>query len=373
MNNQAISLQETKGTLHMTKGIRVAVAAGAAGAMLAFAGGAFAANTGSIAVWHTPMVLGGSTSTTIHITVPQATDPIAAINIYLPTGYTVNLSQAAGSTIGSVDATAFSHDANLTLPLTGSVTTDAPANHTADSTACARTPASAAVWILNLSVAGQTIALPLYVNPTAGPEQALGAYKLSICLPPPDVPVGTPGRSAQGAQVLDANFTVNGIFTTPSAGGSLRWESLFTPYNPGKGTVNLAGTFEARALVSLPVSLGFGVTLKKKTGAYTLKGKLSEGGLPAAGIPVTILRGTSPTKLAGASSATTKTDGSWTSTGRVKPKKTTYFKATAFTKERDFTAQGCVNPLPVTIAPAGCVSATLSRWTATSPVVKLKS
>ncbi len=355
----------------MSRGTRAALVAAAVGAMLALAGGAFAANTGKISISHTPMVLGGSSSTTIHISLPQSTDPIAAINIYLPSGYAVNLGQAAGTNIGTVDATAFSHDNNLTLPLNGNVTTDTPASHASDSTACARTATSAAVWILNLSVAGQTIALPLYVNPTSGTEQALGATKLSICLPPPDVPIGTPGRSANGAQVLDAKFTVNGIFKTPSTGGVVRWESLFTPYNPGKGTVNLAGTFEARALVSLPVALTLGATHKKT--AYRLKGKVAEGGVPSPGIPVSILRGTSPARLAKLGSATSKTDGSFSASGKVKLKKTTYFKATATAAERDFTAQGCTNPLPVTVAPAGCVSATLSPWTISSAVVKLKS
>jgi hypothetical protein len=354
----------------MKRSTRAALTAVAVGAMLAFAGGAFAANTATVAVWHTPMVLGGSSSTTIHINLPQATDPIAAINIYVPTGYTLNTSQATGTSIGNVDATAFSHDNNLTLPLTGTVTTDAPANHIADSTACARTATSAAVWILNLSVAGQTIALPLYVNPTAGAEQALGAYKLSICLPPPDVPIGTPGRSANGAQVLDAKFTVNGIFSTPSTAGILRWESLFTPYNPGKGTVNLAGTFETRSLVALPV--GLSLTATHKGTAYTVRGKASEGGIPAPGTAVLILRGTLPSKLVKVAAARTSPVGTFSSSGKVRPKKTTYFKATATVKERDFTAQGCVNPLPATVAPAGCVSATLPPWTATSPVVKVK-
>jgi hypothetical protein len=359
----------------MKRATRAALVAAAVGAMLAFAGGAFAANTATVAVWHTPMVLGGSSSTTIHINLPQATDPIAAINIYVPTGYTLNLNQATGTNIGSVDATAFSHDNNLTLPLTGTVLTDAPANHVSDSTACARVGTSAAVWILNLSVAGQTIALPLYVNPTAGAEQALGAYKLSICLPPPDVPIGTPGRSANGAQVLDAKFTVNGIFTTPSAGGALRWESLFTPYNPGKGTVNLAGTFETRSIVSLPVGLTLSTSVKKgkKTASYTAKGKLSEGGIPTAGVAVNLLRGASASKLTKVASPKTTAAGTFTSAGKVAAKKTTYFKATATVPERDFTAQGCTSPLPATVAPAGCVSATLSPWTATSAVVKAKS
>ena len=173
--------------------------------------------------------------------------------------------------------------------------------------------------------------------------------------------------------MLDANFTVNGIFSTPSAGGVLRWESLFTPYNPGKGTVNPAGTFETRSLVALPVSLTLGATLNKKTKAYIVKGKLSEGGIPVAGIGAIVFRGSSATRLVKVSTATTKADGSFSSTGKVKAKTTTYFKATASAAQRDFTAQGCANPLPATVAPAGCVSATLPPWSATSAVVKVKS
>jgi hypothetical protein len=356
----------------MKRTARTALVAAAGAATLVFAGSALAANTATVAVWHTPMVLNGSTSTTIHVAIPKTTDPIAAINIYLPAGYTLNLSQAAGTSIGSVEASAFSYDNNLTLPLSGSVTTDAPANHASDSAACARTATSAAVWILNLSVAGQTIALPLYVNPTAGAEQALGAYKLSICLPPPDVPIGTPGRSANGAQVLDAKFTVNGIFKTPATAGAIRWETLFTPYNPGKGTVNLAGTFETRSLVQLPVLLGLGVTYNKKKATYVLKGKLSEGGTPDPGIAVNVFRANSAATLPKVATAKTKAGGVWTFSGKLKPKKTTYFKVSASVGERDFTAQGCVNPLPATVAPAGCVSATLPPWSASSVVVRLK-
>ena len=99
--------------------MKKAIAAAAAVAALVFAQGAFAANTGSISVAHAPMVLAGSQSTTLHIVLPQSDDPIAAINIYTPSGYNYNLTQAAGTKIGTVDATAFSHTANLTLPLSG--------------------------------------------------------------------------------------------------------------------------------------------------------------------------------------------------------------------------------------------------------------
>ena len=78
------------------------VALAAVATTLALADAAFAANTGSITVWHSPMVLAGSQSTTFHVTVPQSTDPIAATTIYVPHGYGVNVSRPAGTTIGTV-------------------------------------------------------------------------------------------------------------------------------------------------------------------------------------------------------------------------------------------------------------------------------
>jgi hypothetical protein len=336
------------------------------------AGTALAANTGSITVSHTPMVLAGSQSTTIRVVVPQATDPIAATQIYVPSGYGVNVSQPPDTPIGTVDATAYSRDAGLTLPLSGTVVTADPANYAAQSTVCAGAPKSQAVWILTLTIATTTLKVPLYVNPTTDSETALGAYKLSICLPPPDLPVGDPGRAAQGAQLLEATFTVNGIFTTPTGGGLLKWDTLFTPYNPGKGTPNTAGTFEARAFVPLPIILNLQASYKKATKTYTLSGRVSRGGLPASGLTVAILRGASVTSLRRAASAKTATSGTFRLTGKLTPRKTTFFQATASVPETDYTAQGCNAPA-TTFAPAGCVSAKLSPWSAKSGVVRVKS
>jgi hypothetical protein len=333
---------------------------------------ALAANTGSVTVSHTPMVLAGSQSTTIRVVVPQATDPIAATQIYVPSGYGVNVSQPADTSIGTVDATAYSRDAGLTLPLSGTVATANPANYTTLSTVCAGTPTSKAVWILTLSIATTTLKVPLYVNPTTGAETALGAYKLSICLPPPDLPVGDPARAAQGAQLLEATFTVNGIFTTPTGGGLLKWATLFTPYNPGQGTPNIAGTFEARAFVPLPIILNLQASYKKATKTYTLSGRMSRGGLPAAGLTVAIARGPSATALRRAASAKTGTSGTFRLTGKLKPRKTTFFQATASVPESDYTTQGCKTPA-TTFAPAGCVSATLSPWSTKSGVLRIKS
>ncbi|HEY5059836.1 MAG TPA: hypothetical protein VII51_12575 [Gaiellaceae bacterium] len=352
----------------MRTGLRAAlVAVAAMVAVLVASGSALAApNTATVVVSHSPMTVGSSQATTIDITVPAATDPIAAINIYVPAGYSLNLSAAPGTTIGSVTAAALAHDAGLTLPLVGNVVTDDPAAHTAD--ACAP-GVHAAVWNLNLSVGGTTLVLPFYVDPTSGAEQALGAYKLEICLPPWDTPVGSVGRSFEGAQLLESSFTVKGIFTTPSSGGLQVWKALFTPYTPAAGTPNLAGTFEARALVPLPLSST--VKALKKGARYAVSGRLTEAGLPVSGASVVVYRGITPKKLTKTGSATS-TSGSWSVTGKRVPKKTLYFKSTATVAARDDTTLGCQNPLPATVAPAGCVSATLSPWTISSPVAKLK-
>jgi hypothetical protein len=352
----------------MTAHLRTWLIAAIAVATLVFANAAFAANTASVSVWHTPMVLAGSDSTTIHVSIPQTTDGIAQINIYVPSGYGATLGQAPGTSIGNVDATALAHDGGLTLPLSGPVTTDDPSKTTAN---LCSPGTNAAVWNMNLSVAGQTLVVPIYVNPTAGPAAALGAYNLKICLPPWDVPVGTPGRAFDGAQLLDAKFTVNKILTTPTGAGVLKWETLFTPYTPGKGTPNAAGTFEARAFVPIPILLGGRVSYFKKTNTWKLSGTATEGGLPLSGVTVKIARGLSAAKLAVKSSVKTGASGSWNASGKLVPKKTTYFQVSATVGERDYMATGCQSPL-TPFAPAGCVTATLSPWSAKSAVIRLK-
>jgi hypothetical protein len=113
----------------------------------------------------------------------------------------------------------------------------------------------------------------MHVVQAAGPEAASGySYKLVICLPPPDVPVGTPGRAQFGAKLLSATFTVSAI-TQPTAAGDSRWTSLWTPYNPGKGTPNRAGSVETQAVRHIPTALKLNVTKKKVTKNKKIKGK----------------------------------------------------------------------------------------------------
>ena len=210
--------------------LRLAVLALAGTAVLAFAGNALA--TQKLSVKQT------TTSLTIKVSQAQTDPQPLRISIYVPTGYTINASAAAGTKIGSTTGTVFSRDANIPLPLSGDVVAVPP---TTNAPGCDPVP-HIAVWNLALAVAGQSINLPVHVDQLAGAEAALGAYKLVVCLAPDDVPVGTPGRSPNGARLLDATFTVDNVFTVPG-----RAEHLENDHDAmGRRVPNAAGTVETR-------------------------------------------------------------------------------------------------------------------------------
>jgi len=333
----------------MSRRFGKALAAAAAGALV-LAGSALAANTGTVGV-----SVSGS-ATTIHVSVPQSSDPVAQLNIFAPAGTAASLGQAAGSTIGSIpNATAYSYDTTLTLPLTGAVIVSSLAQVGAASyTPCIGSATPAAVWLLHLSVAGQTLDVPMYVFQTAGAETALGAYKLTTCLPPPDVPAGTPGRAAFGAQLLDAEFTVTGVFT-PGAGA---WETLITPYTPKTGQPNAVGTFEARSIPGKG-SITLKAKLNPKTHVVSLSGTVGGAGSGT----VTIYRG------AAAISTATASNGTFKASTKLLGKKPVTYSAKV---SSDQSQTACSPALPATVAPAGCASATVGAVSATSNKVTVK-
>jgi hypothetical protein len=252
----------------MRRSIRLALLAGAVLSTLAFAGSAFAAFSPKLVVSSsTPQSAGGGGSARIGVIVGNTDDPTAKVSIYVPSGYQVG-TPAVGTKLGDVTATASAADlGGVVLPLTGELDA-APA----DSAAQAQCGVSASqTWNLKLTAAGQTLNVPVYVVAAAGPEVASGySTKLVVCLPPPDVPVGTPGRATFGAKLLSATFTSSAI-TQPTATGDYRWTSLWTPYNPGKGTPNAAGSVETQALRHIPTQIALKVTKKKITTVRTRK------------------------------------------------------------------------------------------------------
>jgi hypothetical protein len=331
---------------------RLAIGSVAAVAALAFAGSALA--TQRIAVSQT------ATSLKIDLSQDQSDPQPAKITVYVPSTYQLHPTGAVNSTIGTTTGQVFSRDLTLALPLQGDVLVLDPAQHMTD--ACS--PGThLAVWDLHLSVAGQTIDLPVYVSATTGAETALGAAKLETCLGPSDVPAGTPGRSPNGAQLLSASFTVNNQITPPV--GSSRWTSLWTPYAAG-GVPNAAGTVEARSIVGPGGATITAKVTNRKKKLLRLTGRITQGGIPVAGLRVRLFIN-SKARFA----ATTQSNGGYVFRLRNTNRRvtTTFFQAVVVAAARDITATGCANP---SMPGVKCVSATAGPFTARSRKLRVR-
>jgi hypothetical protein len=254
----------------MNRTVRAAMLVTALLAALAFAGSAFASFAPKLLAKH------AASGVSVSVSVGNNDDPTAKVSIYVPSGYTLN-PPALGTKLGDVSATASAADlGGAVLPLTGELDSIAQSSLTAAQQAseqlCLGGATPAAIWDMHLTAAGQTLDIPLYVLPTSGVEATAGAAKIVVCLPPPDVPASNPNRAVFGAKLLSASFTTSGL-TPPSSNGDFRWTSLWTPYTPGAGTPNAAGSVEAQSIVHSPIAAGLKVTRSKLTSFKTVKVK----------------------------------------------------------------------------------------------------
>jgi hypothetical protein len=350
----------------MHRALRLVALVGASTFALAFAGSALAAYTPKFTVSHNP-ANSSSATTTITIEQTQAEDATAKVTFYAPLGYSGVLNQAAGTKLGTVaahvQATAISQDA--ILPINGDVivASNADATVAAASTACTGTTTHSAFWVLALEASGQKLSVPVFIDTTTGGEATFASFKLQVCLPPP-------AAATFGAKLLDAALTLTNVFNAPVSPGEYVWPAFFTPYASAAGPVNPAGTVQSRAVVRLPgqITLKGKITSKKKrTAGFT--GSVTENRTAIAGARVQLLLGTKV-----GFTTTTKANGSYAFSLKKKGKKSaTTFRARVTVSARSITAEGCavaITNLPA--APAGCVSAIASPFTATSGAVKIK-
>jgi hypothetical protein len=156
--------------------------------------------------------VGAATTTGIVITVDPSHDPTAKMTIYSPAGYTNNLGQALGATIGSAIAYVKSGSLGGAIvgPLTGPVIVGSPTDPALQAAALACTGSSAIqhVWVLNTSLQGQSIQIPAFVS-------VQGQYVVQqICLQSPVDP-----RNTFQAQLVATNYTLRGVFTNATSQG----------------------------------------------------------------------------------------------------------------------------------------------------------
>jgi hypothetical protein len=338
----------------------------AASAALALASGA-PAKTPQLLV-NGATEIGASAATVISVNEEKTDAAPFRTSIYLPSGYVANLGQSAGTKIGtvttSVQQLALSPDA---IDVAGTIFADTPSKHAGN--LCA--PGThGAVWLLQLIVQGATFVVPAYVDRTTGSEAAFSSAKVVICLSNP-YDQATPGtRAPFGVKFVDTRLTLSaGVLTNPIVAGSFVWRAVITPWTANGEAENTGATIEAQSIVNIPSSLSLKAKVRTirhtkhgretVTNSVLLSGKLLEDLKGVAGARVTFYAngktaGSAPTAASGAFSRTT---------GLAKRMS---LKATATVPTRE---TGCVSPLPATVAPGGCVAATIAGYKLSSKTV----
>jgi hypothetical protein len=261
----------------MKKFIRLAIAAGAVMATFAFTGSAWAAYQPRLIVTSLPNGANKQTTMLLEHLQSAADDATAKDTIYAPLGYQANLTQAPGTTLGTVDATLILRSGgNATADASGPVVVDSPSNWGPQATQCTGTATHEAVWRLDITIAGTPLKVPIFVDHSAGADATFSSVKIQFCL---QGPIGTPA----GAQLLDAFFDVQHVFTSPANTQDRVWRGVMTPYVAGSPQPNPAGTVESQAVV--PGKVAFTAKAKSlKRGVVQISGKvLVDGaGAPAA-------------------------------------------------------------------------------------------
>ena len=286
-------------------------------------------------------------------------DPTARVAINAPVGTQLTTSQAPGAVLGPVRAIVKALDlAGADLPLEGQLVVAAPGQiPAAAQSACIGSTVPLATWLMVLTAAGQTLTVPTYL--LTQPVAQLGPAFIAICLPPPDVPVGTPGRATFGAKVYSAELTINGVFSKVAAGA---WISSWVPYNPGVGTANIAGAVVAPAAIAPGA-----VTLSAKTSGKgaTLTGRVTQGG-QARSATVTIFGAAKATGLKSVGRARVAANGAFT----FRAKTGTFFRARAIGAPG--AAPAVCDQLRPLISTVPCVNPTANGFNVQSKVVRKK-
>jgi hypothetical protein len=355
---------------------RLASVGGALVAAMALAGPALAAYAPKIDAT-VPNSLGATGHTIIHVSVAPANDSTARVVVYSPLGFTVSPG-TPGTSIGTVDAKVRALDlGGAIVPVTGTIEVRAatgtalvngvPVPLTTLAALCTGLGEHTSYWVFKLSASGTNIEFPAFWDTTTGAEAAVGSGKVTFCGQPDDVPIGTPNRAPLGIKLVDAVLNFNKVFTNGRTAGVYNWTSIWTPYTPGTGAFNAAGTVTALGLNGLPVRSTLKGRYDKKTRLAKFAGKVSAAGRFQAGVKLPLFAGKNKAKMKRTTlTGPTTAAGAYTATKRIAG--ATFFQMRFAAPAVDYTAQGCAG-LPAALPK--CASATVGAFTAWSNVVKV--
>jgi hypothetical protein len=348
----------------LTKTIRLLLLSSACALALAFGGNALAAYNPSLITAGTSHGLGGRGPVVIGVGQDQNDDATGIITIYSPVGYGVTLTQAPGTRIGNLDAIVLVRAlGGARVEITGTITAQDPGAYTnPQQFPCGGGVRHEAVWLIESTLAGNPLRIPIYLDRTTGAEAQVGSAKMRICLASPYVP--PPQGAAAGASLIVAAFSATGVFSNPNSRGQYPWNALFVPYAVGTATLNPANAAQSTSYTRLPAQLTVR-TRKVRRGNRRfarVTACLTEGGQAVRGVRVNIFSGRSARRVRRVGRPRTNSRGSATQLVRLR-NRVTFFRASTSIPDRDVTASpGCTPPLSVApgAPPARCTAATLA-------------
>jgi hypothetical protein len=303
----------------------------------------------------------------------QADDPVARVTFYVPKGYQLATERPVGTQLGTAAVTLFVADRNETVPVAGIVELVGATESATQSPSCTGKATEGEVWAFRLALYGVPFAIPAYVEPiTSGPLASFAAAQIVLCLPPGDVPPGTPGRAPHGAKVLLTEFTTSSI-ANPATAGAFRWRATVVPYSPGTGDAHTAAMVELQSIVALASTVTLRARARKarKPGFQTVTygGALVANKRGVADAVVEVFRGGTAQGFRKFKSQTTSASGSFTGSFAAKqaPRAGSVFLlARANSPEQDLGAPACE---PTFVIP--CQRATVGGFSVSSDLVRV--
>jgi hypothetical protein len=301
-------------------------------------------------------------------------DPVGRIQLFVPTGFTLN-SPAAGIGVGTVTAKVAMPDVNpgAAQSWSGSVTAISPTDPAVayEGTSCDSSPHLAA-WIARLRRGTKALSFPIFVDATSDTAASFGPYRLVACFRPADLPPTDPNRAPNGA-VVDSFTLALTPFLAPTTAGRYLWRSLWTPFAPATGALNDSGTVEAQSTVEV---LTGEILISSTKTRITVRGtpldlglvfgRVLVGGEPQAAVIVRIRHGADPSKLVALGRVRTGSDGVYVDV--IVLRGSQYLQASADLPVNDLGTSGC-HP---SFADIPCLDATTSAGHVVSSTILIK-
>ena len=298
-------------------------------------------------------------TTTFKLTQSLSDDALALARIFVPTGTTLTTTQAPGTVLGpATGLLKLLGLAGAEVPVEGNVVVAGPGQIPAASQqACTQGVAPLASWFLEVSVAGVTIRVPIYLMPTSGAQTALGPAFIAACFTSPYLTPAQGGLTGQ-PQLVNAEFSVQGVFSRVAVGAFV---ATVTPWAVGTGVPNLAAT------VATPAALAPGAVTAaaRRTGVGAIvTGRVTQSGQARGGATVTIFGGPRAGSLRRLGRVNVTASGAFTFRARTG----TFFRADAVAAPG--AAASLCAQLSAALAPIPCVNPTVNGFAAKSKVVR---